>query len=45
MGVLSVSPTELFAWHAFLIAVLIGFLGCAYLGFKFMRGIYRKVTR
>lgn len=36
---------DLFIWRAFLIAVLAGFIGCGYLGFKFMRGIFRKVTR
>jgi len=39
------TPTELFFWRAFLISIPIGFLYCVYLGFKFMRGIFRKVTR
>jgi len=36
---------DLFIWRAFLIAVLLGVIGCGYLGLKFMRGIYRKATR
>jgi hypothetical protein len=46
---MSVSPTQLFFWHAFVIAVTVaialGFVFCMYLTFKFMRGIFRKVTR
>jgi hypothetical protein len=44
-----VSPTDLFFWHVFVIgftiAVVSGFAFCSYLAFKFMRGIFRKVTR
>lgn len=36
---------DLLIWRAFLIAVLLGFIGGGYLCLKFMRGVFRKVTR